>query len=67
MKQFELGRSCKADLALHFTDVAISSVAFVGECCASDPSNSEAVLMRSRLGDIDGLGKLLFAGVDDPA
>ena len=49
------GRAVKADLSVTLHDIPISSVLAVGECCASDPANSEAAILRRRFGDVNGL------------
>ena len=61
------GRAVKADLSVTLQDISISSVLSVGDCCASDPANSEAAILRRRFEDVNGLGKFLFPGVLDPA
>ena len=67
IKEKGSGRSLKADLAKEVTDVPVTTICAVGECCSSDTAHSEAKLLRGRFEDIDDLGRYMFPGVEDPA
>jgi hypothetical protein len=57
----------KADLAPHPVEICAGQVVAVGECTGSDPSNSEAKLLRDRLESMVDLGRQIFPDQQDPA
>jgi hypothetical protein len=57
----------KADLGVSIQELSADKIVAIGECTGSDPTSSEAKLLRGRLEDVTDLGGKLLPDAGDPA
>ena len=57
----------KADLGVSIQELSADKIVAIGECTGSDPTSSEAKLLRGRLEDVTDLGGKLLPDAGDLA
>jgi len=67
VKEKGSGNKVKAGLGVSIQELSAKKIVAIGECTGSDPTSSEAKLLRTRLENNADLGGLLLPGQSDPA